>query len=130
MLKDEFFIEGLRYRLVISDAGNVAFGLIGGASRKGNSKKRGLDLFPDEPRIDDCDLVASGFTVLIAVKKRILNWVHKSKPWCVSFSAATGRKFYVYRRVALQVAKNLQDYNLVIDGNTFMFYRLSSRQAT
>ena len=124
MLKEEFEIEGLRYRLMINDTGNVAFGLIGGASPKGNARKRDLDLFPDEPRVDDCDLVANGFTVLLKVKKMLLGWIYRTKPWRVSFSATTERKFYIYRRFALRASKMLRDYNLVIDGCTFSFYRL------
>ena len=124
MLKEEFEIEGLRYRLMISDIGNAAFGLCGGSSRKGNSRKRDLDLFADEPRVDDCDLVANGFTVLLKVKKMLLDWIYRTKPWQVCFSATTERKFYIYRRFALRTAKMLRDYNLVIDGCTFSFYRL------
>jgi hypothetical protein len=130
LLEEEFEVSGLRYRLLISNTGNVAFGLIGGASRKGPARKRDLyNLFPDEPRIDDCALCANGFTVLLKVKKLVLDWVYRTKPWRVSFSAATGLKFAAYRRIALRDARNLKDYHLEIDGNTFTFYRLASRQA-
>jgi hypothetical protein len=126
LLEEEFEVSGLRYRLLISDTGNVAFGLIGGASRKGTAMKRyKYNLFPDEPRVDDCDLVANGFTVLLKVKRLVLDYVYATKPWRVSFSAATDRKFGVYKRFALQASKKLKDYNLVIDGESFTYYRLA-----
>lgn len=54
----------LIYVLQIGEVGAAAFALVGGASKKGTAYKPDIyDLFRDEPRLDDVDLVPNAFTV-------------------------------------------------------------------
>lgn len=130
-MRKEFVVYGLEYILTISAAGDVAFSLIGGVSRKGAARKTDIyDLFRDEPRYEDVDLASNSFAVFIKVKQIVLGWVYRTNPWRVAFYATTARKISVYRWIASRVAKNLKGYDLVeAPEGTFSFYKLVSMSA-
>ncbi len=132
MLHKEFTVDGLDYVLQIGEAGDVALGLIGGNSRKGAVRKHNdyFNLWPDEPILKDVDLAPNVFAVFRKVKKILLEYAYRVKPYRISFYATTDRKIAVYRRIASRIARNLHGYNLLeYPLGTFSLYRLVSNVA-
>jgi len=131
MFCEKFEHDGLKYKLEIDCAGNVALNLAGGASRKGYYRKWDLyDLFPDSPIYDDVNLVRNGLTVLRKASKILQSFVYRERPWKISFRAATKRKGRIFQWMSKRLAKRLTGYCLVeFPAENFNFYRLAREAA-
>lgn len=123
-MKTYFKIDGLDYVVAVSEAGDLAFALIGGASKKGSAFRKG-DLFWDEPNYDDVDLVSNSLKVFRKVKEILLQHLFTNRPWRLGFYATTERKARIYHWFANRLANELKGYTLVEhpDG-VFNFYKV------
>jgi hypothetical protein len=124
-MKTYFKIDGLDYVVAVSEAGDLAFALIGGASKKGSTFRKD-DLFWDEPNYADVDLVSNSLKVFRKVKEILLQHLFTKRPWRLGFYATTERKARIYHWFANRLANELKGYMLVEhpDG-VFNFYKVA-----
>jgi hypothetical protein len=128
-MKTYFEIDGLDYVVAISEAGDLAFALIGGASKKGPTY-RSYDLFWDEPDYSDVDLLENSLKVFRKVKEILLQHLFAKRLWRLGFYATTERKTRIYRWLANRLAKELKEYLLVeYPPGEFNFYKQVSQVA-
>jgi hypothetical protein len=124
-LEKYFRIEGVEYRIGITQLGNVWFELIGGMTKKGSAYRNPCkDLFWDEPNFHDVDLGIDTLRVFNVVQKSIVEYVFTKKPVRIGFSASTDRKVRIYRWMAARLSKRLKNYTLVeYPTGVFNFYK-------
>ena len=90
----------------------VSFGLIGGATIKGSTYDP-FDLFHDQPKFSDVDLVPTALPVLIQFKQILMEYVWSRRPWKFGFTASTQRKVPIYQWMAKRLSKELTSYTFI-----------------
>lgn len=122
--------QGLTYTVMISRSGGFGFALTGGNSPKGSShfsKKNRYNLFPDDPVIDDVNLVSHALPVYRKAGDILIEWLFTKMPWRVHFEASTQRKVKVYRWMVKRLQQRLPaEYEMVeYPEGHFEFYRVA-----
>ena len=102
----------------------VSFGLIGGATIKGSTYDP-FDLFHDQPKFSDVDLVPNALPVLVQFKQMLVTYIHEHKPWMLGFAASTERKVPIYQWMAKRVSKELPSYTFIeYPIGSFLFHKV------
>ncbi|GAB3678994.1 hypothetical protein [Salinisphaera aquimarina] len=116
-----FDIEGLRYRVVVSDNGQVAFLLDGGSTPRGVVHKD--ELFDDIPVLNDVDLLSvHPMTLFRIVAQHVEDWIWQEKPYQFFFSTGDVRRATIYRWLARRAARRLSTYWYYEMEGTFHFF--------
>ena len=90
----------------------ISFGLVGGFTSKGNAIDP-HDLFWDEPKFSDVNLMGNGLSVLLRFRQILISYIHENKPWMLKFTASTSRRISIYRWMVQRALKQLPAYKLI-----------------
>lgn len=120
-LRREFSVNGHDYLLSIDLDGSVQFALI----RSGPPSTDIYDLFRHEPQASFADenVHANAFAVFRLVTDAIVEFVHRSRPPMLTFTAADARRTRLYDWMAKRVQARVPDYYCYRFGSEFYFYR-------
>ncbi len=122
-----FEVDGLRYRLNISEEGTVTFHLTGGGTRRGSFRPHLF--FDDEESLDDVNLLTvSPIKVFVCVKNQVIEWVKRERPYQLSFQSSNIRRFPIYRSMSERLARELPQYFAYELGLSFQFFRQVDEQ--
>lgn len=111
--KTEFTIDGLDFRLTVADDGQITFFVIGGATKKKAFDPTWYDDVT-EYSMRDRDYFDNAWKVFSVIKKKLLAYIGKKKPFMLYFKASTDRKHKVYQKLAAKLAMLMKD--------KYMFY--------
>ena len=121
-MKRMFNIEGVTYELQINDFGDISFGAVAGATKRGRVVHQLL--FEDMDVYDDMNILNNPMQVFRTVGNMIADWVWNKRPYRFQFISSTKRKIRIYRYLSERLLKKLNGYFLIeYPPGTFSFYK-------
>ena len=126
-MNKHFTVDGVTYLLTISDLGDISFGAVHGATKRGRVVR---ELFFEEFDIfDDIDILTNPLKVFLTVGNMVVDWVWANRPHMFGVVSSTKRKIRIYRYLSERFLKKLNGYFLIeYPAGTFCFYKWKERR--
>ena len=127
-MKERFTIDQLVYEVRADECHEITFAIVGGANAAYQSWTYdpfdSVDDWDIEPSITgDIGVTRYPLRVYRQVLLRIYSWLGSTRPNIFSFSARSGRRDWIYARIARDLAERF-DYDLQIIEDEYLFFKL------